>query len=455
MLRNDTIAAIATAPGEGAISIVRVSGPKSLEVADAIFSCRAPPPSRRRGGTFVFGHILDGQGRVLDEALLLIMRAPHSYTREDAIEIQGHGGVVMARRILERVVQAGARVAEPGEFTLRAFLNGRLDLAQAEAVADLIRAKTERAASAALAQLEGGLSRRVNELYDRLLFCATQIEASLDFADQELPDGILDPVAQELSCIIRGLRDVLSTWEEGRLLRDGALVVIAGRPNAGKSTLLNAMLGKDRAIVSPVPGTTRDTLHEPYVLNGIPITLVDTAGIRSTECEIEQEGIRRAVDILSSADVCIYLVDATLGITADDREAWKKISSDKRLLVANKVDLVENPTLDDAEGEPFIKISAKTGEGLNDLRAAISRKLERTPGTHAPHAVISARHRALLETALVKSEQALREMADGHPALDLAALNVREAVESLGAITGRVYYEDLLNSIFSQFCIGK
>lgn len=451
---GDTIAAIATAPGEGAVSIVRISGPRALLIADEVFRCKSPRPSERSGGTFVFGRVVDESGSMLDEALLLIMRAPHSYTREDTVEIQGHGGTVNARRILERVIDAGARVAGPGEFTRRAFLNGRLDLVQAEAVADIIRAKTERAALAAVQQLEGRLSMTLHEVYEQLLYCSAQVEAALDFADQELPKDILYPIHNQLFISISKMRSLLETWREGRILRDGATVVIAGKPNVGKSTLLNALVGAERAIVSPHPGTTRDTIRETVILEGYPVTFVDTAGIRPTSCEIELEGIRRAEDERAAADLCLYVIDASLGMDDDDRAAIESIPESKRIVVWNKIDRVPIPPVDRYSGSS-VHISARTGAGLDRLKTVLVERLVGGTVELAPHSVISTRHRQLLQVAVERSETALQEMNRSEPALDLAATNLREATESLGAITGRVYYDDLLDSIFSRFCIGK
>ena len=452
----DTIAAIATAPGEGGVAIIRISGPRCFAIADEVFACAAPPPSRRAGGTFVHGRVMEADGVAIDEALLLIMRAPHSYTREDTVEIQGHGGPVVARRLLQRVLAAGARSAEPGEFTKRAFLNGRLDLAQAEAVLDLIRARTDRAAAAALEQLEGGLSKRVNALYDRLLAVAANVEATLDFSDQEIPDYVLDPVVDELRATLAGLNELLATWTEGHVLRDGATVVIAGKPNVGKSTLLNALLGRNRAIVSDQPGTTRDTIEESIVLNGYPLILVDTAGLRDTDCNIEQEGIRRTQQELAAADLCLYLVDARTGPDADDQRVLAGLPPEKTIQVGHKSDLAKTNAIVATNSAKMIYASSIQADGLNTLRAAIVKKLDLGIPHSTQHAVISERHRAHLLTARDQAESALRHLAkNAGTALDLTAAQLREAVEQLGLITGREFHDSLLESVFGRFCIGK
>lgn len=452
MSDSDTIAAIATAPGEGGIAIIRVSGARAFEIADAVFACPHPPPSQRAGGTFVFGRVRETDGTPIDEAILLLMRAPRSYTREDTVEIQGHGGPVIARRVLQRVVSAGARVAEPGEFTRRAFLNGRIDLAQAEAVSDLIRARSDRAAAAAYEQLEGALSKRIHAMYDALLGVASNVEATLDFSDQEIPSDILVPVADDLRRVLADLRSVLATWNEGHLLREGATIVIAGKPNVGKSTLLNALLGHDRAIVSPLPGTTRDTIEETITLGGYPITLVDTAGLRDAHCEIEREGIRRTIQELSGADLCLYVTDARVGPDDEDRRIMDGISADKLILVRNKCDLSD---IFATNYNKEIYASAISGKGVDLICSEIVRRLNEGASHSLHHATISTRHRVLIETTIRLSESALSELERKEGALDLAAAQLREAAEALGSITGRVFHEDLLNSIFGRFCIGK
>ncbi|MBW7908251.1 MAG: tRNA uridine-5-carboxymethylaminomethyl(34) synthesis GTPase MnmE [Kiritimatiellae bacterium] len=447
----DTIAAIATAPGEGGVAIIRISGPRCFEIADAVFSCPEPPPSQRAAGTFVYGRVIEADGVPLDDALLLIMRAPRSYTREDTVEIQGHGGPIVARRILQRVLDQGARSAEPGEFTKRAFLNGRLDLTQAEAVLDLIRARSDRAAAAALDQLEGALSRRINALYDRLLGVAGNLEATLDFSDQEIPPNVLDPTIDELDACLADINALLATWNEGHLLREGATVVIAGKPNVGKSTLLNALVGRDRAIVSDQPGTTRDTIEETLVLGGYPLILVDTAGIRETACGVEREGIRRTEQELAEADICLYLIEAEKGPDPEDRALLAKLDPRKTIVVANKSDKTVSICAAD------VCVSSLTGDGLGSLRAELVRRLDTGAPHSIQHASISTRHKSLLAAAREDAAAALVGLRDASSArpLDLIAAQLRDALEDLGLITGRVYHDALLDTIFSRFCIGK
>jgi tRNA modification GTPase len=308
----DTITAIATPPGEGGVGVVRISGPDVWSIADVIFKALDQVPvSKRAHGTFAYGKVVEPDGTEIDTGLALVMRAPKSYTCEDVVEIQGHGGAVGMRRILRLALEAGARMAEPGEFTKRAFLNGRIDLVQAEGIFDLIRARSDRAASAALEQMEGRLSTVFDGVYEAFLEVAANLETTLDFVEDELPDDVFAGIAELMDQTFEQLEELLDTWDEGRLLREGARVVILGRPNAGKSTLLNALLGFDRAIVSSTAGTTRDTIEEGFVLNGIPLRVIDTAGLRETDCEIEAEGVRRAEAHGAEANLAIYLVDAS------------------------------------------------------------------------------------------------------------------------------------------------
>lgn len=454
---TDTIAAIATAAGEGAISVVRISGPDSLAIADRLTVCGGAPPSKRAANTFLHGYVrqegADG-GAIADEVVVLVYRAPHSYTCEDSVEIQGHGGAAAARRILRAVLAAGARAAEPGEFTKRAFLNGRIDLLQAEAVLDVIRARSDRAAAAAMEQLTGKLSRSFGSVYDDLMSVAADLEATLDFSEDELPSQLLSDVGTRLKGGREALRALIGTWDEGHLLREGALVAILGRPNVGKSTLLNAMLGTHRAIVTDTPGTTRDVIEESMVLAGVAIRLADTAGLRDTECQIEGEGIRRALGLMERADYVLYVVDASQPVHKEDVGNISQLAPARTVIVLNKCD--QTVTVDDADllGRTVIKASMKEGWGLKEVKEALLRKLLQSTGT-PPHAVISERHRQLAQVACDELDQAIA-LAEGAEAdTVLAAARVRSALESLGLITGRTYYDELLEAVFARFCIGK
>ncbi len=454
MSTTDTIAAIATPPGQGGVGIVRISGSGVWGIADRIFRS-AELPSLAKGGTFLHGKVTDAAGAEIDETLCLIFRAPKSYTGEDTVEIQGHGGPVVLKKILRRSLEAGARMAEPGEFTKRAFLNGKMDLVQAEAVADLIHAQSDRAAKAALEQLEGGLSKRFNRLYDGLMETAANIETTLDFVEDELPDDVFQNLGRKLDESFQTLENLLATWDEGRLLREGARVVILGRPNAGKSTLFNALLGQDRAIVTALPGTTRDVLEETFVLDGVPLRILDTAGLRETECLIEQEGIRRARAHSASADIAVYLIDSSQPVALEDAEHLAKLNPERTVVVLNKADRKITNNQYPTANIQMVETSLTTGTGIDEVKTAVAAKLgglSRTPA----HAVISERHRNLLETARAELIQARERIAEGGEfSAAPAAEHLRTALEALGQVTGRVYHNELLNNVFSRFCIGK
>jgi tRNA modification GTPase len=451
---TDTIAAVATAPGESAISIIRVSGPDSLAIADRIFVNEGCPPSQRQPNRFVHGRIT-ADGGMADEVILLIYRAPHSYTREDSIEIQGHGGSAAAKRILRAVLEGGARLAEPGEFTKRAFLNGRIDLLQAEAVLDLIRARSDRSATAALEQLDGRLSCLFGKSYDDIMTVAAELEATLDFSEDELPEMVLAGIVTRLQQGETGLRHLLKTWDEGHLLREGALIVICGKPNVGKSTLLNALLGIERAIVTPIPGTTRDTIEESLVIDGYPVRIMDTAGLRDTGCTIEGEGIRRARNAIQKADVVIYVVDGSQEPDPDDLDQMAHLPAGKTVVLINKIDIGNQMTTSAfTTDQSVIMSSAIGGIGLDELKRSILEKLS-AHCVDQPHAVISERHRRIVVSTLKEVVEALLLINRKEPETALAASRLRSALEILGEATGRVYHDELLNNIFSRFCIGK
>jgi len=457
MKKGDTIAAVATAPGEAGIAIIRISGPETYRIADAIFCGRGDKPSKRHPYSFAYGSICDGEKHRIDDVLMLFMRAPRSYTGEDQVEIHGHGGTISCQRILRRVLEAGVRMAEPGEFTQRAFLNGRLDLVQAEAVLDLIKARSERAARAAVDQLNGAISLSLSTIYDETIAVAADLESTMDFPEDELPAAVMDNILKRLGEIQCRLGTLLATWSDGRLLREGALIVIAGRPNVGKSTLMNALLGQDRAIVSNTPGTTRDTIEEGYVLNGIPLRLVDTAGLRETENDIEREGIRRSREHLEKADGIIYLVDAQTGQTGDDHRQVKQLPSDKTVLVWNKMDLSKTKPSMDIHPTNEIFISLKDPNSVSIVRDALAGVLHASYKQGADQqAVISERHRSILlefKRQLDQAAELVNERRDDR--VPLACAHLRDGLEALGMATGRVYHQELLNSIFSRFCIGK
>ena len=438
------VAALATAPGPAGIAVVRASGDGALAVADALCAGAAVPPSRLPARSFRLYRLRDPRdGSLLDEALVLVFRAPRSYTGEDVAEFQIHGGRASASRLLDALFAAGASPAGPGEFSRRAFLNGRLPLDRAEAVMDLVGARGDRAARAAAEQLAGSVGRGVDALRGELVGLRADVEATLDFSDDEV-GGLVPPAAFEerASALSRALRALADTARAGRVLREGALVVVAGEPNVGKSTLFNALLGADRAIVNAEAGTTRDSLEETLLVHGVPVRLVDTAGLRDAASAVEREGVSRAKDLASRADLVIRCVCA--GSPAPE-------VPERELLLFTKSDLA--PGFSPPPGA--LAASALSGEGLDALRGEIARRVGADEAS-MPEVAVSERHAALLREAASEIDGA-RELwrAGGEDAAVPAASRLRAATEALDRITGRVWNDDLLDAVFGRFCIGK
>lgn len=445
MSQPDTIAAIATAPGAGGVGIVRLSGPLALSIARTI-GAREPAPRRA-----LRAHFTDAGGAVIDDGIVLGFPGPHSFTGEDVAELQAHGSPVLLQRLVERCVELGARQARPGEFSERAFLNGKLDLVQAEAIADLIAAADLRAARAARRSLEGVFSRQVEQAADRLLRLRIHVEAAIDFVDEPIETLGLPQVATALQDLHGGLQDLLRHAERGRRLRDGLHAVLLGPPNAGKSSLLNALAGDARAIVADVAGTTRDVLRETVRIDGLELVLADTAGLREGGDAIEREGMRRAQAELERADLALLVLDARA--PQCDRAALEAAAGQVplKLWIHNKADLLPSPPPD---GEGMIHVSALTGQGLERLHAAL-RRLAAGSAPDAAEGEFSARARHLqaLRQALEGVAAAAAELDAGH--LELAAEQLRAAHDALGALTGQVTADQMLGHIFSSFCIGK
>jgi tRNA modification GTPase len=450
---NDTIAAIATPLGEGGMAVVRLSGPQSLAIADASFrSADKAPPSAAPSHTLHFGRIVR-QGRVVDEVLLAVMRAPRSFTRQDVVEITCHGGLLPAKLILDTLLENGARLAAPGEFTRRAFLNGRIDLAQAEAVADLIHSRTELALAAANEQLAGKLSRRINLLRDDLMKILAHLEAHIDFPDEDIAPHTREKLIGQLQAGVELTDQLLRTATEGRILRRGIRAAIIGRPNVGKSSLLNQLLGQDRAIVSRLPGTTRDTIEETANVRGLPVIFIDTAGLREAADEIEIEGIRRSRGALASAELILHVLDAAEPLAAADEKLLADFAQKKRLVVRNKIDLPVRLEL--PPGLSALDVCCLTGQGIEDVKDAIKEKVwagEIQAGMW--EVMINARHQDALQRARAALGRTVTALRDGL-GLELAALDLRIAVNAVGEIVGKTTTDDLLDAIFSQFCIGK
>lgn len=460
----DTIAAVSTPRGEGAISIVRLSGPHAVKIAQQIF--RGALLSKLQTHTITYGHIIDpNTQQIIDEVLLTVMRAPRTYTREDIVEINCHGGATCVQQVLELILLTGARLAEPGEFTKRAFLNGRIDLAQAEAVVDIIRSQTDLTRQVAMNQLQGGISRAVNHLRDQLIDLLAEVEASIDFPEENLDFMDLTELEACAQAILTKLEQLYQTAREGKILRDGLSLAIVGKPNVGKSSLLNALLQEERAIVTEIPGTTRDTIEEYVNIRGIPLKLVDTAGIRTTSDIIEQAGVQRSKEWLERSDLLLVMLDASTSLTVDDRKLleWtskRKASHERKtIVVINKIDLPTVLNITQVkELIPEISIvntSMLTGQGLEELKATILDTVIHGGALAADSVIITnVRHRDALRNAKNDLEHAINSLNMGMPP-ELIAVDFRGALDNLGLIVGQTTTDDILDRIFSQFCIGK
>jgi len=450
---DDTIAAISTPIGQGGIGIVRLSGPDAWAIAEALFHpARGTFGERVRPNSLTYGHIVGpDSGQRVDEVLLSAMRAPHTYTRQDVIEINGHGGPLPLQEILRLCLAQGARPAEPGEFTLRAFVNGRLDLAQAEAVLDVIEAKTAASLRVAVEQLGGRLSQRVRDLREKLLALLAYLVATIDFHVQEIPEQDVEGPLREAQADLQAL---LREAERGLIYRQGVRVAIIGRPNVGKSSLLNALLRSERAIVTPVPGTTRDTLEETINLGGIPVVLVDTAGINQTDDPVERIGVERSRAAVERADLVLLMIDGSEPLQAADHDVAALCGSKPTLVLRNKCDLPaakQNALLPDA---PHRDISALNGEGLDALESALREMILGGVQSGSEPLASNPRHRDLFRQAGDHVNDALIGLTEG-ATHDLLSIDVSEAVEALGQVTGESAGEELLTTLFGRFCIGK
>ncbi|MDR3239853.1 MAG: tRNA uridine-5-carboxymethylaminomethyl(34) synthesis GTPase MnmE [Clostridiales bacterium] len=456
MRLDDTIAAISTPLGTGGIGIVRVSGPEAFSIAEAVFQ---PRNSRSiRSHTIRYGRILDGQA-LADEVLVSFMRAPWTYTTQDVTEINCHGGIAAVRKVLSLVIQAGARLADPGEFTRRAFLNGRLDLSQAEAVMEIIYSKTERARQCAIRHLSGSLSNHVSAIREKILSLQARMEVAIDYPEYE--DETLDACEKTriLSEIAADLRKLIASFERGRVFTQGIAAVIVGRPNVGKSSLLNALLHEDRAIVTDIPGTTRDVLTETIELSGVPLRMMDTAGIREPADALEKIGVEKSLECAGAADVILWVLDGSKKFLAEDRRVWQQIRDKKVIGIVNKSDLPARLSIEQLRLEcvntPFLSLSAKEMNGFETLAETLEQMfLGGEIQADEEETVTNLRHMNALEDTHKSILNALRGLASGVTD-DLLSLDLTEAYISLGEILGLDVNDDLIEKIFSGFCIGK
>lgn len=455
---TDTIAAIATPLGESGIGVIRISGSKAYDVGDAIFQSKSSLPlAQRRDRSIQYGLIVDDDGKAVDEVILLIMKGPRSYTAEDVLEIQCHGGRQSLSEILGLVLRHGARLANPGEFTQRAFVNGRIDLAQAEAVMDVIQAKSAQGLTSAVSQLEGRLSRVVGDMRLHLTDFITRLEVTVDYPEEDLEEIEVPDIAGAIREMEQRLDAMLAESKSGRMMRDGVMAAIAGTPNAGKSSLLNRFLETERAIVTDVPGTTRDVIEEWISIQGVPICLVDTAGIRSTDDTVEQIGVRRAKEYMERADIILVVVDQSRPLQEEDRQILETARGRQALIVLNKEDL--QPAFETEElqsyGLPLLSISASTGAGMGELKDAMLSLALQQGLTAAQSALLAnTRHIELVRQSREALQRALDTIEAGMP-VDCAIVDIREAWDLLGSITGDTVHDDIIEEIFSRFCLGK
>ena len=446
MFIDDTIAAIATAPGEGGIGIIRISGPKSLEVAEEIFfSMSGKKISEYPARTLIFGNIKDGDKKI-DEVLVAYMKGPNSYTAEDVIEINCHGGFISVKRILELVLSKDVRLAEAGEFTKRAFLNGRIDLSQAEAVIDVINAKTDKAHEVAENQLDGSLSNRIREFRDKVTELLAQVEVAIDYPEEDIEFIAYTTLEEKTRELNKDIKKLYETSESGKIFREGLKTVIVGKPNVGKSSLLNSILGENRAIVTDIPGTTRDVIEEFVNIKGIPLKIVDTAGIRETDDVVEKIGVEKSMASFDTADLIIMVVDSSSELSEEDREILEKVQGKETIILLNKTDLPQ--VIDEEEvkkyvnEENIIKISALHNEGIEDVHDRIEAMVYKGDIKSSSNVIITnSRHKDALYRAMKSAEDAMRAIEDRMP-LDFVEVDLKNIWDYLGYINGDTVSED-------------
>lgn len=460
MQNNDTIAAISTPYGTGGLGVIRISGTDAIAIADKVFVMAGKKTlSQARTHTIHYGRIVCvSTGDVIDEAMASVMRGPRSYTGEDVVEISAHGSVIGLRRILKEILSAGARLAEPGEFTKRAFLNGRMDLSRAEAVIDIINAQNNAALKNAVSQLEGSLFREIEKIREPLLYVSAQFSAIVDYPDDEIAELTAEELRKILKTSIDDCQKLLDTSHAGRVIKEGLLCVIAGKPNVGKSSLLNALSRSERAIVTEIEGTTRDILEEYVTIKGIPLRLIDTAGIRRTQDVVEKIGVSRSRDYISAAQLVLVMLDSSADITDEDREVLRLTEGKKRILLLNKADLgakiKEQTVRGFAPDTPVLSISVVNGEGIDKLTETIEKMCSEYNLSLPSIALSNMRHIEALRAAHTVLLNALSTLDSGMP-MDMCVIDINEAIAQLGQITGAAVSADIVDKIFSEFCVGK
>ena len=457
MFIDDTIAAIATAPGEGGIGIIRISGPKSLEVAEEIFfSMSGKKISEYPARTLIFGNIKDGDKKI-DEVLVAYMKGPNSYTAEDVIEINCHGGFISVKRILELVLSKDVRLAEAGEFTKRAFLNGRIDLTQAEAVIDLIHGKTEKSVSLSLNQLRGDLKEQIEHLKKLVLDVAAHINVVLDYPEEGIDDPLPEHLVENLQEVLDTTDRLIKSYDKGKMIKEGIKTAIVGKPNVGKSSILNSVLKEERAIVTHVAGTTRDVIEEVVNLKGIPLVLVDTAGIRKTDDLVENIGVEKSKKLIESADLILFVVDGSRPLDEEDMKIHEAIKAEKVIGILNKIDIKEDIDLSPlTKISKWLEISAIKNQGIDEMEEEIYRHIidENIEDSSQKITITNVRHKSALEKTKQSIENIFETIESGLP-MDLMAVDIKGALDSLSEVTGEISSEDLLDHIFSNFCVGK
>ena len=458
-MKSNTIAAIATPMTNSGIGIIRISGDQALDIIEKVFKPKKIDKKIKEVKTYTahYGHVYDGE-TLLDECIVLVMKGPHSYTAEDVVEINCHGGVVVMKKVLEAVFKAGAAPAEPGEFTKRAFLNGRIDLSEAEAVMDLIQSKNEFAMSTSLKQLEGALGKKITEIRKQIIHSVAFIESALDDPEHYSVDGFSDELREQVEKIIKQLNEFLENADNGRILKEGIQTVIVGKPNAGKSSVLNVLLGEERAIVTDIAGTTRDVLEEHLNLKGISLNIMDTAGIRDTEDVVEKIGVDRAKEYADKADLILYVIDASRPLDENDAEILHLIKGKRAIILLNKSDLDMQVTKEQEELPeefPVIEISAKNVQGIEELEDTLKEMFFQGELTFNDEIYITnVRQKTALQDAYAALERVNDSIAADMPE-DFYSIDLMDAYEALGNITGETIGEDLVNEIFSKFCMGK